>query len=304
MGRDLAELILSPVDDFRIFLRRCSGTTAPTVGSIAIVRPDGTECKLRIYGARLGGNAEPVRVALRCASADSDKLSILSRKVRELNAEIGERRRTQVALEETLRDNETLLRELHHRVKNIIQMIMGLFSAGQRETRSPEIKAFVAEANRRLLALGAAQHLMYQSQEMHAIPAKRLVMSLCDAIGATLGTDVRINVSSTEGELSNEVAFPLALIINELLTNAFKHGLSGGAGVIQVTLERNGPEYVLVVHDSGQGFPASVTERRSSGLGLVRGLCRQIGGALQVENANGARCIIHFSDIVHSAHQS
>ncbi|MHB8886671.1 MAG: sensor histidine kinase [Methylovirgula sp.] len=241
-----------------------------------------------------------MRLALRCVPTATDKFSILSKKIQELNAEIGERRRTQAALEDTLEANEILLRELQHRVKNIIQLIISLFSTARRESNSLELKTFIAEANRRLLALGTAHNLMYQSQEMRAIPAKPLLTSLCSAIGTTLGPAVRIDVTSAEDELSNEAAFPLALIVNELVTNAFKHGLNGGGGAIQVVLQRNGPEYMLVIHDNGPGFPDTVAERRATGLGLVRGLCRQIGGALQTENADGARCIVRFSDTAHA----
>jgi two-component sensor histidine kinase len=299
VGRDLAELISSPGDDFHIYLRRCSGTAAPLVGSLSVCKPDGASVKLRTYGARLAGSAEPVRVALRCIPLHADEFSVLARKVQELNAEIHERRRVQATLEETLRGNQVLLRELHHRVKNNIQMMVGLFSAAQRETSSQELKSFLAGAIQRLLAIGTAQQVMYQSQEMQAVPAKLFIQALCEVIGATLGPTVRLEVSASEGELSNEVAFPLALILNELLTNAFKHGLREESGTIRVTLQRDGEEFSLVVHDDGPGIASGGPERRSSGLGLVQGLCRQIGGAFQVENVYGARCTIRFSDHGH-----
>ena len=214
--------------------------------------------------------------------------------VQELNAEIHARRRTQAGLEEALWRNETLLRELHHRVKNNIQLILGLFSAAERETKSQEVKAFLEDAKRRLIAIGTAQNLMYQSQQMRTLSLGPLLRALCEAIGVAFRTAGRIEVTTVEAEVSNETAFPLALILNELVTNAFKHGCPGEDSLVEVAMERDGDGFVLVVQDGGPGVAAEATGRRSSGLGLVYGLCRQIGGSFGIENAGGARCIVRF----------
>ena len=214
--------------------------------------------------------------------------------MQELNAEIHARRRTQAGLEEALLRNETLLRELHHRVKNNIQLILGLFSAAERDTRSQEVRAFLSDAKRRLIAIGTAQNLMYQSQQMRTLSLAPLLRALCEAIGAAFRTAGRIEVSTVEADVSNDTAFPLALILNELVTNAFKHGCPADDSVVDVAMGRDGAEYVLTVQDGGPGIAAEGSGRRSSGLGLVQGLCRQIGGSFTIENADGARCIVRF----------
>jgi two-component sensor histidine kinase len=87
----------------------------------------------------------------------------------------------------------------------------------------------------------------------------------------------------------------LALIVNELVTNAAKHGINGrGEGIIRVGLLRDDDGFVLQVEDDGPGFELSKARRRSSGLGLVMGLARQIGGQFSVERAGGARCVVRF----------
>ena len=146
--------------------------------------------------------------------------------------------------------------------------------------------------------MGTAQQLMYRSEKMREISAGTFIKTLCEAVETTLGSDVRVQVAASEGELSNEAAFPLALIVNELLTNAFKHGLKGGRGTIRVILHRSGRDFTLIVHDDGPGFAVADPARRSSGLGLVQGLCRQLGGRLTVENVNGARVAVDFTDEV------
>jgi two-component sensor histidine kinase len=104
-----------------------------------------------------------------------------------------------------------------------------------------------------------------------------------------------IMVEEAVGELSNDAAMPLALILNELLTNAVKHGSIGGA--IRVGLAHADGSYCLHVEDDGPGFELEAAQRkRSSGLGLVGGLARQLGGTFEVQRAKGARCIVRFPE--------
>ena len=292
VGRPLAELAASPAEEVRAYLLRCSGSAQPLIGVLALRDAHGDAQRYRVYGARLRGDA--LRLALRCVPAETGEFSVLARKVQELNAEIHARRRTQAGLEEALRRNETLLRELHHRVKNNIQLILGLFSAAERDTTSQEVKAFLADAKQRLVAIGTAQNLMYQSQQMHTLSLGPLLRALCEAIGMAFRTAGRIEVTTVEADVSNETAFPLALILNELVTNAYKHGCPLGDSLVKVAMDRSGSDYVLTVQDGGPGITGEATGRRSSGLGLVQGLCRQIGGSFTIENADGARCIVRF----------
>jgi two-component sensor histidine kinase len=90
---------------------------------------------------------------------------------------------------------------------------------------------------------------------------------------------------------------PLALVLNELLTNAVKYGMKGGTGVIRVGLTRENGSGTLYVEDDGPGFDFEEARRRSSGLGLVTGLARQLRGRLTVERLPGARCTVTFAVI-------
>ena len=295
-GRDLAELIASPVAGFRDWLRRCSGTTSPLVGSIAFRTGSGGDARFRAYGARLADAAGDVRIAVRCVAVRRSAFSVLARQVDALNVENRRRQQREAVLEEALAANTALLRELHHRAKNNIQLMHGWFAAAQREAGSVDVRDFLEGARRRLLAMGAAQQLMYRPQQMATIPADTFVRSLCEAIASTFDADVEIRVAADEADLPNDAAFPLALILNELLANAFAHGLRGGAGTIGVTLERTAGEIVLTVSDSGGGFTVGEPRQRASGLGLVQGLCRQIGGRLSVDATPGTRVTVAFAD--------
>ena len=111
----------------------------------------------------------------------------------------------------------------------------------------------------------------------------------------TFPTNLNLSCETATDELLNEAAMPLALILNELLTNAVKHGLNGRTeGVIRVGLTKEGDDFVLYVEDDGPGFDVASVRDRSSGLRLVQGLARQLCGRFEITTASGTRCAVHF----------
>jgi two-component sensor histidine kinase len=295
--RSLREFAGSSADALLPFLERCSGTSSQLIGATMLKAVDGSERKFRAYGARLPDRGETVRIGLRLVAAVSDGFSVLARQVQELNNEVMLRTRAQAHLEESLRHNEILLRELHHRVKNNIQMIHGLFAAAQRESQSEDVRAFLETAISRLVAIGTAQQILYEAQELEFISTQAFLRALCDALKATFGSSFELDRKVSEGRLSSETALPLALIVNELLTNAMKYGTSSGVARVEIALDHADGEWLLVVRDHGPGMPDEVSERRASGLGLVRGLCRQIGGAMAIESCDGTVVTVRFRDL-------
>jgi PAS domain S-box-containing protein len=191
-----------------------------------------------------------------------------------------------------------LLKELNHRVKNNMQMLQALLMSARRETSNPEARDVLADAGRRVAAMAAAQQVLYDEGAPTSFSAKDFLESVCATSQSTFGKEVSIVIDAASGVLSNDTAMPLALILNELLTNAVKHGINGsGAGTIRVGLSQDGDSYQLHVEDGGPGFDLDAAiGRRSSGLGLVSGLARQLGGSFRVERANGARCIVGFQE--------
>ncbi|MCX7355354.1 MAG: PAS domain S-box protein [Alphaproteobacteria bacterium] len=192
-------------------------------------------------------------------------------------------------------NQRVLLDELNHRVKNNMQMLHGLLSAAERETVSGEARAVLADAGQRVAAMAAAQKLLYGEDSHKSFVIGEFLHSVCESARQAFGKEIAVNIEDEDGRLSNDVAMPLALILNELMTNAAKHGTNGrGTGKIEVSLRRVGGEIVLRVEDDGPGFDPGDITRRSSGLGLVHGLARQLGGAFAVERGTGARCLVRF----------
>jgi PAS domain S-box-containing protein len=200
-------------------------------------------------------------------------------------------------------NQKVLQDELNHRVKNNMQMLHSLLRSAQRQTRSDEARAVLADASQRVGAMAAAQQVLYEAGNTVTYNAKDFLEGVCASTRQVFSRDIGIVISECMAEkLSNDTAMPLALILNELLTNAAKHGMNGkGEGSIQVRLRKGQDStgqdaFELCVEDGGPGFDLPEGPMRSSGLGLVSGLARQLGGRLKVERAPGARCSVEFID--------
>lgn len=189
-----------------------------------------------------------------------------------------------------------LLDELNHRVKNNMQMLHGLLQSAMREVSSQEAREVIRNANQRVNAMAAAQQLLYSDSNPRSFSIGGFLHAVCASARHAIPRDVSLYLESDEGRLSNDVSMPLALILNELLTNAARHGAGAGRlADIRVSLRRCDDEAVLTVADRGRGFDPEATTLRASGLGLVRGLARQLGGAFAVECGGGTRCMVRFS---------
>jgi PAS domain S-box-containing protein len=190
-----------------------------------------------------------------------------------------------------------LLDELNHRVKNNMQMLYGLLRSAGRDTHSAEAKAVLSDASQRVSAMAAAQQLLYNDSNPQSFSINDFLQAVCGSAQQAFGKEIKLQIKAVEGALPNALCMPLALILNELLTNAAKHGINGrGTGEIQVTLSHTDDQMILCVEDDGPGFDTHEPGRRSSGLGLVAGLTRQLRGKFAVERGVGARCIVTFPD--------
>jgi two-component sensor histidine kinase len=189
-----------------------------------------------------------------------------------------------------------LFAELNHRIKNNMQMLYALLAAARRETDSDDARLALDEASRRVAAMAAAQTALYQSDNLNRFDSEAFMASVCEAAAGAFGDKVRLDLRCDAGRLANDMAVPLALILNELVGNAAKYGAGAeGRATIRVALTGADGRFRLAVEDDGPGFDLCRVRRNSSGLGLVVGLARQIGGSFRVERNGGARCLLDFS---------
>jgi two-component sensor histidine kinase len=187
-----------------------------------------------------------------------------------------------------------LLNELNHRVKNNMQTLQSLLHSSARQTQSADAKQVLAEAGGRIAAMAAAQRVLYGTTGATRFSAREFLEAVCNTAQQVMPSDVRIVCEAAPGEISNDTAVPLALILNELLTNAAKHGGGRGPNTVRVALAREADAFVLSVEDEGPGFDLQAVRGRASGLRLVEGLARQIRGHFDVIRTPATRCVLRF----------
>lgn len=289
---NLADLVADDPESCRRFLRNASGSTAPRPGKLAFHSENGPQ-QIMLQGARSKQESAAVQVILRLLQQGSDRFAMLDRRVKALDAELHEKLQKNAALQEALRQKQILLRELQHRVKNNIQLIMSLTKISANGYDTPEVSAVVGTLRGRLQAMAAAQEALYQADEVETVMARDFLEGVVLTAARATGAAEAVSLSLDDVELSSNEAHSLALIANELITNAAKYGLRNGQGQITVTFADNGGDYRFEVADNGTGISDKAASR-SSGLALVRGLCRQIGGRLDIDGDKGTICTVQF----------
>ncbi len=186
-----------------------------------------------------------------------------------------------------------LMRELNHRVKNNMQMLQSLLFMASQQTQNSEARTVLGDVSKRIAAMAAAQGVLYGASSANNFNAAEFVDAVCQVAQQSFPPSVSIVREVATAELDNDRAMPLALVLNELLTNAVKYGCSGGdATQIRVGLA-NGSGFELYVEDDGPGFDLQSVRHRSSGLKLVQLLARQLRGQLEVTR-EPSRCTIKF----------
>ena len=249
---------------------------------------------LLIAGTRRSGAAsyEPLR------PEHTEAYAVFAQQVEAL---LANRRAEQLVLT-SLRDKEALLKEVHHRVKNNLQVISSMLRLEQRRAHAPEAQSVIREMNGRIRSMSLLHETLYRDGNFAAIDlgsylervATQSFRSASDAASAPVRLDLRL--SHVAVEISE--ATSCGLIVNELVSNALKHGFPGGrSGQITVSLTSSLVGAIeLEVSDDGAGLPADFSTHRTGSLGLllVSDLVRQLGGALEVGPAPRARFHLTF----------
>jgi two-component sensor histidine kinase len=176
-----------------------------------------------------------------------------------------------------------LLNELNHRTKNNMQVLQSLLSSATRSARSEDARHVLEEASGRIAAMAAAQRVLYGTTDASRFCADEFLGAVVETVQQTLTAGVKVMRTQATGVLSNDIAMPLALILNELLTNAAKHGIEDPAnGGIRVGLMERDGRFELHVEDDGPGFDLDAVRNTSSGLRLVLDLARQLHAEFEV----------------------
>jgi two-component sensor histidine kinase len=207
---------------------------------------------------------------------------------RRLQKEIAEHKRARTKVKSSLREKDILLKEVHHRVKNNLQVISSLINLQSQTVSDLELKKRMTELRNRIRSMGLVHNQLYRSNDFSEIDFLEYAKDLIDnLIISHNNPSIKVNLDVNSFRFDLNTAVPLGLIINELVTNSFKHAFpKGGKGYIQVNLEKNGEYFILTIKDNGTGFqPDEVMNRSTSmGLDLIKTLIRQIRGRLDVKS--------------------
>ncbi len=201
----------------------------------------------------------------------------------------------------SLREKEVLLKEIHHRVKNNLQIINSLLSMQAEALGDARVKAAFSDSQNRIRAMALIHETLYSAGDLGRIDVRtyceRLTGALARGYGQTTqGVEVRLSIAHGLF-LTLDAAVPCGLIINELVTNSFKYAFPGGrGGLISVGVTCcDGRFWTLCVGDNGVGMPdLDLQNISSTGLQLVSGLCDQLEATFRIERRGGARWTISF----------
>ena len=187
-------------------------------------------------------------------------------------------------LTDNLDEKETLLREIHHRVKNNLQIIISLLNMQERKLKDASSLTALKETRGRINAIALVHRGLYEGDDFRVVNMCTFLTRLIDDLKSGLGIenqDVEIDVQVASVKFEPDTAIPSALFIVEALTNATKHGVPDG-GVITVSLKKEGERVNVSVSDTGHG--CDDTSPAGTGSKLMRGFARQLAGKFHEEN--------------------
>jgi PAS domain S-box-containing protein len=221
---------------------------------------------------------------------------LVSDRTAELEKEIKDRKNAEEQIKMNLEEKETLLKEIHHRVKNNMNVVSSLLSLHKNVTQNTEVKKALRESQGRIYAMSAVHETLYNSKSLADIDLigylKKLSASLLQTYSVNPG-NVQMTVDGENVNVNIDKASPLGLAVNELISNALKYAFPDNrTGCIEIITGRKGDHLELNIKDNGVGMPDGFDWENSNTLGLklVRNLVEsQLNGSINMDNRDGTK---------------
>lgn len=216
--------------------------------------------------------------------------------------DVTKRKKTEAQIAASLREKEVLLKEIHHRVKNNMQVVSSLLNLQYQylQDADEQTKKAFQESQDRIRSMALIHEKLYQTADLTNISfgdyVRDLVSKLYNSYKYTTG-GVRINIDTSSIDLNMDISISLGLVINELVSNSFKHAFKErDDNQLTVSIKRCGNVYELIIADNGIGFADNIDFRNTDSLGLqlVNTLTSQIDGSISLENKQGTKFTIKF----------
>ncbi len=201
-----------------------------------------------------------------------------------------------------LHQRETMLREIHHRVKNNMQVMSSLLSLQSRAASNPETSRMLEENQNRIQSMALLHEILYQSEDLAVVDFSKYLRRMVDHLFRSYGVDnqkIQLHTELDAVSLELDDALPCGLLISEVISNSLKHGFPDGReGEVRIVLRRQSATVVLLIlSDNGVGLPDQLdwTKTRSLGLRLVRVLAQQLRAELDIRSEGGTQVKLVFT---------
>ncbi|HIK04417.1 MAG TPA: PAS domain-containing protein [Trichormus sp. M33_DOE_039] len=214
--------------------------------------------------------------------------------------DVSDRKQIESQLRESLQEKEVLLREVYHRVKNNMQLVSSLLRLQANTTEDPAILRLLNESQQRVKTMALIHERLYRSHNLARIHVTTYIQDLVNNLVRSYSTadeSIRVTLDLADLELDLDTAVPCGLIINELISNAFKYAFPNQQGEITLRFSlEDTSNYCLMIKDDGVGIPAHIDPQRTDSLGmqLVYGLTQQLRGKIELDRQEGSQFKITF----------
>jgi two-component sensor histidine kinase len=248
-------------------------------------RAHGNRLQLQIKHHRKNGTQYDVDIVIQMLEKDRSFVAIAT--------DITQKLKTEKKLLATILEKETLIKEIHHRVKNNLQLISSIIYIKMKSLQEPEVKYFLESTRQKIRSIALIHERLLQSEELDQVDISdylgRLVYDL-QVTNSTPDLKLEFKTSIQENIMDLDSAIYCGLIVNELVTNAIKHAFKGrNQGTIEITFRKEEEKFFLSVGDNGVTMPSDVTPGDSSSFGmhLLQIFIRQLGGTLEIIREKG-----------------
>lgn len=218
-----------------------------------------------------------------------------------INRNISRRKKAEQQIKESLKEKEVMLAEIHHRVKNNLAVISGLLDLQAFNEENQEVIRKLQESQSRIQSIAMVHEKLYQSDSLSSIEMNTYIDQLTDYISQVFvkeNTEITIRNKAEPIALEISQAIPCGLILNELITNAYKHAFTGrDQGLVEVSVQKEGDKIQVMVRDDGVGLPEefSLASTNSLGMTLVETLISQLEADYEIKSkGEGTTIVISF----------
>jgi PAS domain S-box-containing protein len=213
-------------------------------------------------------------------------------------------RKTRVKLlRESLKEKEVLIKEIHHRVKNNLQIITSLLTLEYNSIKDEEALVKFKESKERVMTIALIHENLYKSANLAYINIHEYIRKLTDIIYKSYymsKKDIKLNIDAQDITLNVNICVPLGLIINEVMTNSLKYAFPEDKGEIYINFryDENENNYCISIKDNGVGIPKGVDleNPKTLGIELIKILASQLQGSIDIDTSVGTKYTIEFSE--------